>query len=146
MANLPFLLMIIALGVLALVGMVVCFIYILRQIFIKKGKLIELMNAYPIGIVHEVMVFYKQTIGLGKSLRFRKCTRVCISKAGLYLAIKVILGKTLAVFIPWNEFSHVTETRFYGLNAFCFSIGSPEITSIKIYPALFAKIKPYLQG
>jgi hypothetical protein len=139
-----FLILMIASGVFALMGWIVCFILILRRIFIRKSKLIELMHAYPVEIEPDGMIFEKQTIGFGKSLRFRRCATVCVSQAGLYLAVKVIFGKRLAFLIPWRELINVTETRLYGLNAFCFSVGSPEITSIKVYPALFAKFKSLL--
>jgi len=143
--NLPFLFIMIAFGVLALMGMVVCFIFILRRIFVKQGKLAELTSAYPAEIQPEGMVLEKQTIGLGRSLRFRRCTRVCISEEGFYLALKVIIGKRLAFLIPWGELSNAAETHLYGLKALGFSVGSPEIISIKVYPSLFAEIKPYLE-
>ena len=134
-----------ALGSLTLVGLVICFVYFLRRIFLNQSGLSKLMNAYPVENRPEGMVFEKQTVGLGRSVRFRKCTTVCISRVGLYVDIKVIFGRRFALLIPWHEFSNVTEARLYGLNAFCLSIGSPEITSIRVYPALFSKIKPYLK-
>ncbi len=146
MGNAWFLILVLAAGVLALAGLVVCFVYSLRRIFLNQSGLPELRRFYPAQNRPEGMFFERQTIGLGRSLRFRKCTTVCISPLGLYLAVKVIFGKEFAVLIPWSEFSNVTETRFYGLNALSLSVGSPEITFIKVYPALFAKIEPFLKG
>ena len=141
-----FLILMITTGALALMGLVVSFVYVLRRIFVNHGKLPELMEVYPAENRPDGMVFEKQTIGLGRSLRFRKCVTVCISQAGLYLSVKVVFGKRFMLLIPWSEFSKVTETRLYGVKAVSLSIGSPEITSIKVHRALFAKIKPYLKG
>ena len=144
MGNASFLILVIATSALALVGLVICFVYFLRRIFLNQSGLSKLVNSYPVENRPEGMVFEKQTVGLGRSVRFRKCARVCISRAGLYVAIKVIFGRRVALLIPWREFSIVTETRFYGLNALRLSVGEPEITSIRIYSALFSKIKPFL--
>ena len=139
MGNALFLILVIAASALAFVGVVICFVYFLRRIFINQGGLSKLMNSYPVENRPEGMVFEKQTIGLGRSVRFRKCATVCISRAGLYVAIKVIFGRRFALLIPWCEFSNVIETRFYGSNALRLSVGEPEITSIRVYSALLCE-------
>ena len=145
MGNALFLTLVIAASVLALVGLVICFVYFLRRIFLDQSGLSRLMNSYLVENRPEGMVFERQTVGLGRSVRFRKCATVCISGVGLYVGIKVIFGRRFALLIPWHEFSDVAEARLYGLNAFCLSIGSPEIASIRVYQDLFSKIKPYLK-
>lgn len=146
MTNLSSVFFIIVSGVAVILGIVAGFIVILRRVLFHHSKLAELMSSYPVEFQPEGLVLKKQTIGLGRSVRFRKCTRVCISQAGLYLAINVVFGKESAFLIPWNHISPAVATRLYGLNALGFSVGAPEITSIKVYPDLFEKIKNYLPG
>lgn len=144
MTDVSHIFLVISFGLLAIIGIVVCFVVILQRIFINSGKLSELMGSYPAENQPQGMVLKKQTIGLGRSIRFRKCVRVCISQEGLYLAFKVIFGKEMAFLIPWSAITHVVETQLYGLNALSFSVGLPTITSIKVYPEIFAEIKPFL--
>ena len=128
------------------ISIILFFIIMLRHILLKQSKLPEIARRYQAEHQAEGMAFEKQTIELGKSIRFRRCTRVRISETGLYLAIKVMYGKRFGFLIPWSEFSHVTETRLYGMNALNLSVGIPEITSIKVCQDLFLRIKPHLSG
>lgn len=144
MTGIPSLFFVITFGLLMFISIILFFIIMLRHIFLKQSKLPEITRCYPAEHQPEGMALEKQTIEVGKSIRFRKCTRVRISETGLYLAIRVMYGKRFVFLIPWSEFSHVTETRLYGVNALNLSVGTPEITSIKVYQDLFLRIKPYL--
>jgi len=82
----------------------------------------------------------KQTIQIG-SVRFRKCVNVHFDEKGFYFWIRSVFSRYPQIFIPWNEFKSIHESKIYGKRAMQFSIGEPSVGSVRIPMEIFNLIR-----
>jgi len=139
------LLTLVALNVLFGIVCITILILILRKLLFNKKRIAALINAYHTSTQPEGNVYEKQTIALGRMVRYRKCTTVSFSPEGLFLSISFFGGRQPPILIPWNEIARVTQTRLYGREALMLWVGTPLICIIKVYPSLFSMTEPYLK-
>jgi len=127
---------------LSLIVLFVCFLY---KIMFNNKEMTRLIQAYRTKDQPEGLVLVKQTIGLSRILRYRKCVTVCISPQGFYLLINGYWRRKPKVLIPWDQINNVERARLYGVDAFALLVGQFPYIIIRVYPPLFSKMSPYLK-
>lgn len=78
----------------------------------------------------------RQTVKVG-IVRYRKCVNVISGTGGLFLWVRPPLGREKQLLIPWDQIKQFSDTRLYGLQGVCMSIGDPQVGAITVYRDLF---------
>jgi hypothetical protein len=87
-----------------------------------------------------------QTLVVGRIL-YRNCVTVGAEDAGLYmrLGFPLTLLRRPALLIPWSEFKRLDKGRLYWQESSLLSLGEPEVGTLTVPAALFAKIRPHIK-
>lgn len=144
MSNVSLIIIVSLSGVICGLIFIACFVHILLKFMFDNKEIARLTQDYKTNDRPESHIFEKQTIGLSK-IRYRNCVTVCISLEGLYLSINGFRSRNQRVLIPWNQIKNVEKTSLYGVEAFALMIGRFPYITVKVYPSLFSKMRPYLK-
>jgi hypothetical protein len=118
-------------------------VFIAMLLFAKAGGLFRLAERYPAGAEPEGIKSTRQTVQIGP-VRYRFCTTVVISPAGLYLWPRPALSRYSPLLIPWDAITKCEEARLYWQKAMRLTVGEPPAATVTIYAALFEALRAYL--
>ena len=138
-------LFLIAANTLFLICFLAVLVFVLRRVLWERKGVSELAKAFQTTAEPEGEVYQRQTVGLGRMLRYRGCVSVSVSPQGLYLFIRTFRGRIPPVLIPWNQITGVSRARLYGRDAVSLSVGTPNMVAIRVYSGLFSGMRPYLE-
>jgi hypothetical protein len=89
--------------------------------------------------------FERQTVELGGRARYKRCTRLIVTREGLYVRVmQVLLGRHPALLIPWSEITAVKTVALYLDEARRLSVGESSAGSITVWLPVFNVLEPFL--
>ena len=151
MSTTTFILLLVALGVAALLGVVCLFVTLLLTFLIRLSGWPRLAELYPARPGVPAPQFVRQTAMVGP-VQFRRGLSFGLSPQGLLLSFSAtpppifrpILPVQPPLLIPWQDLKVTGERLLYWRSATVLSIGDPQVTSLTIFTDLLAAIRPYL--
>jgi hypothetical protein len=118
--------------------------FALSRLFARGSGWSELANVYPASRQPEGLTYTHQHSRVG-SVRYRNCSTIGISAAGLYLAVTApFLSNHPPLLVPWSAITGIQQTRLYWLSAVQLSIGEPQIATLTVLKHIFEPMRPYL--
>lgn len=89
--------------------------------------------------------FERQTVELGEHSRYKRCTRIVVTREGLYVKVmQVMLGGHPAVLVPWSDITAVKPVALYLKEARRLTVGDPPVGSITVWMSIFSVVEPFL--
>lgn len=116
----------------------------LTKLLTRLGGYDRLAASYPAHGEPAGERFDRDTVQFG-SVRWKWCTTVIVSGAGLYVQARPpVIGTLPPVLIPWHEITHVEPTRLYWQRTALLTVGEPAVVKLKVLPRVLTAMQRHL--
>jgi hypothetical protein len=109
--------------------------FVVLVLFRQAGGWQRLIKGFATTSTPAGQIVERQTVKIGE-VTYKRCVTVGIADEGLYLTI---CRKT--VWIPWDEFKGIDQTKLYWENVPVLTVGKPAVTTISVEKDLFERMR-----